>query len=93
MATNLALNLRIEPSRFLSVLNTHLHPIGLHPGGRSTNFQLSLPMIEIISSSVASFQKEVFDDDIASSYVKGSDFTLKQYRTQLEIESLEPSIR
>ena len=48
-------------------------------------------MTEVISSSITSFQKEAFDGGSASSYVKGSDSTLKQYRTQLEIESLDTS--
>jgi hypothetical protein len=37
-------------------LNTHLHPIGLHPYGRFTTPQVPFVMIESISLRIASFQ-------------------------------------
>jgi len=91
LATNLEFNLRIDLSKFFFILNIHLHLMGLHPDGRSTNFHVPLSTIEVISSSVASFQKEAFGNDIVCSYINGSDSTLKRYGTQLEIEYLDPS--
>ena len=41
-ATSLALYLSIEPSGFNFFLKTHLQPIVLQPGGKSTNFEVLL---------------------------------------------------
>ena len=64
--TSLALNLSIDPSGFKFFLRTHLQPMVLQPGGRSTNFQVLLEIRDSISSFTAFFQ------NIASGDVKAS---------------------
>ena len=49
-ATSLALYLSIEPSGFNFFRKTHLQPIVLQPGGKSTNFQVLLEISYYISS-------------------------------------------
>ena len=71
-ATSLALYLSIEPSGFNFFLKTHLQPIVLQPGGKSTNFQVLLEMRDFISSFTASFQKIESCEDNASFKVRGS---------------------
>ena len=62
----LTLNLSIYPSGFNFFLRTHLQPMVLQHGGRSTNFQVLLEIRDSISSFTASFQ------NIASGDVKVS---------------------
>ena len=62
--TSLALNLSIDPYSFNFFLRTHLQPMVLQLGGRSTNFQVLLEIRDFISSFIASFW------NIASSDVK-----------------------
>ena len=69
-ATSLALYLSIEPSGFNFFLKTHLQPIVLQPGGKSTNFQVLLEIRDFISSSTASFQKIESCEDNASFKVR-----------------------
>ena len=47
-ATGLALYLSIDPSGFNFLLKTHLEPIVLQPGGKSTNFQVLLEIRDLI---------------------------------------------
>jgi hypothetical protein len=47
------------------LLNTHLHPISLEPGGKSTRTQVLLDNIESISSFTTYFQKATSLEDIA----------------------------
>ena len=75
-ATSLALNLPIEPSGFNFLLKTHLQPIVLQPGGKSTNFQVLSEIRDFISSFTSSFQKIESCEDNASFKVRGSFSTL-----------------
>ncbi|GKV35089.1 hypothetical protein SLEP1_g43402 [Rubroshorea leprosula] len=68
----ITLNLSIVPSTFSFFFKIHLQLIGLQPGGRSTKIHVLFPILEFISSSMASFQKAESCDLIASSNVTGS---------------------
>ena len=75
-ATSLALYLSIEPSGFNFFLKTHLQPIVLQPGGKSTNFHVFLDIRDSILSFTVSFQKIESCEDNASFKVRGSFSTL-----------------
>ena len=76
-ATSLALYLSIDPSGFSFFRKTHLQPIILQPGDKSTNFHVLLEISDSISSFTASFQKIASCEDKASFKVRGSLSTLK----------------
>src|SRR4051812_41042458 len=57
LATSLASYLSTVPSGRSFFLKTHLQPTSLHPGGRSVRIQALLVIMDLISLSMASFQK------------------------------------
>jgi hypothetical protein len=66
LATRRALYLSILPSGFSFFFKTHLQPIGLQPGGKSTKCQVLLDSRDSISSLIASCHKSASRDDKAS---------------------------
>ena len=72
LAINLTLKVYNDPSKLYFLLNTHLHPMGLEPAGRSTNTHLLLDIMESISSLTASFQNATSLEAITSRNVFGS---------------------
>ena len=56
-ATKQALNLLIVPSILIFFRKIYLQPIGLQDEGKSTNTHILFPMMESISSLIASLQK------------------------------------
>src|SRR3954466_6385009 len=57
LATRRALYLSIVPSGFSFFFKTHLQLIGLHPGGKSTKFQVLLDSRDSTSLFIASCHK------------------------------------
>ena len=76
-ATSLTLYLSIVPSGLSFFLKTHLQPIVLQPGGKSTNAKVLLDNNDYISSFTVSFQKPEAGDAKASCKVNGVSSALK----------------
>ena len=57
LATSLTLYLSIDSSGFNFLCKTHLHPIVLQSGGKSTSFQVLLKISDFISPFITSFHK------------------------------------
>ena len=76
LVTNLTLYLHIVSSDLSFLQRTHLHPIVLQPGGKSTSFHVLFESSKAISSFTASLKKIASGDDKVSCNAREISLTL-----------------